>query len=93
MIVIKLLWIILHYSLYTSYTKKYDFPNLAQGVKFPDTSNLTFVMLDEFFPMLPSHKNSFCHYISLFYVSVLGIKEENVLKFDYVKSVDLVDIQ
>lgn len=54
------------------------------GSSFPDTSNLRFVMLDEFFPMLPSHKNSFCHYISVFYTSVLGIKDENVMTFDLV---------
>jgi len=49
---------------------------------FPDTSRLTFVMLDEFFPMVPSHKNSFCHYIQLFYLSPLGIRKENVMSFD-----------
>jgi len=49
---------------------------------FPDTTNLTFVMLDEFFPMLPSHKNSFVHYVNLFYIGPLGIKSENVMSFN-----------
>jgi glucosamine-6-phosphate deaminase len=32
--------------------------------------------------MHPSHRNSFCLYIEKFYTSVMGIKEENILKFD-----------
>ena len=51
--------------------QKYGIPTSAM-VKFPDTTGLTFVMLDEFFPMPSSHKNSFCHYVSVFYTSVLG---------------------
>jgi 6-phosphogluconolactonase/glucosamine-6-phosphate isomerase/deaminase len=51
---------------------------------FPDMSGLTFVMLDEFFPMLPTHRNSFCNYIEMFYTSVMGISPENIHKFDLV---------
>ena len=51
---------------------------------YPDTSALTFVMLDEFFPMLPTHRNSFCNYIKNFYVSILEIPESNVMNFDLV---------
>ena len=50
--------------------------------KFPDFSGLKFVMLDEFFPMLPTHRNSFCKYIKNFYAEPLGIKTENILTFD-----------
>ena len=51
---------------------------------FPNTSGLTFVMLDEFFPMLPTHRNSFCNYIKLFYVSILNISSDNIISFDLV---------
>ena len=51
---------------------------------FPNTSNLKFFMLDEFFPMLPSHRNSFCKYIKAFYCKPLGIREENIHTFDLV---------
>lgn len=52
------------------------------GVPFPETSNLRFVQLDEFFPMHPDHKNSFCHYIRTLYFSLLELKEENILTMD-----------
>ena len=51
---------------------------------FPDTSKLTFVMLDEFFPITIDHRNSFCNYIRNFYVGPLGISPEKVLDFDLV---------
>ncbi len=41
-------------------------------------------MLDEFFPMLPTHRNSFCNYINLFYTTPLDIAKENVYDFDLV---------
>jgi glucosamine-6-phosphate deaminase len=52
---------------------------------FPDTSKLSFVMLDEFFPMLPTHRNSFCHYVGEYYLKILGIPEEHVLDFNLIK--------
>lgn len=52
---------------------------------FPDTSQLKFVMLDEFFPMSTAHRNSFCNYVRNFYLKPLGIKDENVIDFDLVK--------
>lgn len=54
------------------------------GATFPDTSKLWFVMLDEFFPMDTSHRNSFCNYVRNFYVGPLGIPENNVMDFDLV---------
>lgn len=51
---------------------------------FPDTRRLHFVMLDEFFPMLPTHRNSFCNYVRTFYTGPLGIKNENILDFDLI---------
>lgn len=49
-------------------------------------SNLYFQRLDEFFPMLPTHRNSFCNYINLFYTTPLGIRPENVITFDLIGS-------
>lgn len=53
---------------------------------FPETKNLTFVMLDEFFPMLPTHRNSFCNYVRNFYLKTLGIADDKVLDFDLLKN-------
>jgi 6-phosphogluconolactonase/glucosamine-6-phosphate isomerase/deaminase len=53
---------------------------------FPDTSKLRFVMLDEFFPMLPTHRNSFCNYVTTFYTDPLGIKSENILNFNLISN-------
>jgi glucosamine-6-phosphate deaminase len=55
-----------------------------EGTEFPDTTQLRFVMLDEFFPMHSTHRNSFCRYIRTYYVGLLGVKTENVLTFDLV---------
>jgi glucosamine-6-phosphate deaminase len=76
------------------YKKNWDDPKVREEVRsygfveesFPTTNQLTFVMLDEFFPMLPTHRNSFCNYVQHFYISLLGIKEENVMSFDLLKS-------
>lgn len=62
---------------------------LSYGFKYtrtiPDTSNLTFVMLDEFFPMLPTHRNSFCKYIREFYCKILKLRPENINHFDLIE--------
>lgn len=49
---------------------------------FPATNKLTFVMLDEFFPILPTHRNSFCSYIKAYYLPLLEVSPENVMDFD-----------
>jgi 6-phosphogluconolactonase/glucosamine-6-phosphate isomerase/deaminase len=51
---------------------------------FPETKNLKFVMLDEFFPMPSTHRNSFCRYIRNYYVGLLDIASQNILTFDLV---------
>eukprot|EP01068_Selenidium_serpulae_P017796 Selendium_serpulae@DN6408_c1_g1_i4.p1 len=59
---------------------------------FPDTSNLRFVQLDEFFPMPPTHRNSFCNYIRNYYLPLLKIKPENYHSIDlYEKGVVTVE--
>ena len=55
-----------------------------EGTDFPDTTQLRFVMLDEFFPMHSTHRNSFCRYIRTYYLGLLGVQKENVLTFDVV---------
>jgi glucosamine-6-phosphate deaminase len=74
------------------YKKGWDNPDIRAevvsygytGAHFPDTSQLKFVMLDEFFPILPTHRNSFCNYIKSFYISTLNIPNENILTFDLI---------
>lgn len=74
------------------YKKDWDTPQIQDEIKshgypttkFPDTSQLKFVMLDEFFPMLPSHRNSFCNYVRTYYTHPLGISESNILDFDLI---------
>ena len=59
--------------------------------RFPDTSNLKFVQLDEFFPIHPHHKNSFCHYINNLYFPLLDLKPENILSIDLLKDGTLTE--
>ncbi|CEM29934.1 unnamed protein product [Vitrella brassicaformis CCMP3155] len=54
------------------------------GGPFPDTSELTFVQLDEFFPILPSHKNAFTHYVRERYMPLLGIPESRFIHMDLI---------
>lgn len=61
--------------------------------EFPTLSGLNFVMLDEFFPMSPLHRNSFCHYIELFYTSIMGIDSKKVLKFDLIEASVLTETE
>ncbi|RYG67211.1 glucosamine-6-phosphate deaminase, partial [archaeon] len=76
------------------YKNNWSNPKIEEEVKsygfhhasFPDTTQLTFVMLDEFFPMLSTHRNSFCNYIQHFYIRLLDIKPENILNFDLLQS-------
>ena len=46
---------------------------------FPDTTQLKFVQLDEFFPIDPAHENSFYTYVNRYYLPLLGIKPKNAL--------------
>ena len=55
------------------------------SASFPETKGLTFVMLDEFFPIAPDHRNAFCNYISSYYVTPMGIPTERMLTFDLVR--------
>lgn len=49
------------------------------GLKgFPDTSNLKFVQLDEFFPIDTSQENSFTSFIKKYYIDLLDLKKENI---------------
>jgi len=52
---------------------------------FPETKQLRFIQLDEFFPISPTQHNSFLGYIRKYYLSTLGIEEENCLLMDFSK--------
>ena len=52
---------------------------------FPETKQLRFIQLDEFFPISPKQHNSFLGYIRKYYLSTLEIKEENCLLMDFSK--------
>lgn len=54
----------------------------SPGPAFPTTSGLSFVMLDEFFPMPAAHRNAFCNYVSTYYTQPMGIPADRVLHFD-----------
>ncbi len=45
----------------------------------PDFSRLTFVQIDEFYPINPRHHNSFYHYVKKFYIDGFGISPKNAL--------------
>ncbi len=49
---------------------------------FPQTSNLKFVQLDEFYGLPHNHQRSFNHYVKQFYLKHLDIKPENTLLID-----------
>jgi len=53
--------------------------------KFPDTTNLRFVQLDEFFPISCKQHNSFLNYVRKYYITTLELKEENCLLMDFSK--------
>lgn len=50
--------------------------------EFPNTSNLKFVQLDEFFPINPKQENSFKYYIKKYYFPLLNLSEKNILTID-----------
>lgn len=50
--------------------------------EFPSTSELKFVQIDEFYPFDIHHDKSFNHYIDTFYIDLLELKKENVLRID-----------
>ena len=45
----------------------------------PNLSNLTFVQIDEFYPLDPNQHNSFSNYVTKFYLDGFKIPEENAL--------------
>ena len=47
--------------------------------KKPDLSNLTFVQIDEFYPISPEQKNSFNWYVREFYLKGFGMSEEKAV--------------
>jgi glucosamine-6-phosphate deaminase len=76
------------------YKEHWDEPKVARDLKyhginldrFPETKNLKFVQLDEFYPMDTAQKNSFTSYIKTHYLTLLEIPSENVLIMDLCNS-------
>jgi len=59
----------------TEYKDKFGLAN----VKKPDLSELSFVQIDEFYPIRSTQKNSFHHYVKNFYIKDFGLDPANAL--------------
>ena len=72
------------------YKEHWSDPDITQELEkyginnpsFPDTQNLKFVQLDEFYPSDPFHEHSFYNYIHRYYLPLLNLKPENMLLMD-----------
>ncbi len=51
-------------------------------VKRPTTCNLTFVQMDEFYPIDSEQRNSFCHYVREFYIKGFGLDPDRAMLID-----------
>lgn len=78
----------IHYVTHYLYTwdkketqKELDDFGIDTGKK-PDVSEHTFIQIDEFYPMNPSHENSFAYYIKRFYVDKFGFDVSKVIFMD-----------
>ncbi|MDD5065476.1 MAG: glucosamine-6-phosphate deaminase [bacterium] len=48
----------------------------------PDMKSLSFVQIDEFYPILPKQQNSFYYYINKYYISGFGLDKKKALLID-----------
>ncbi len=53
--------------------------NGCGDMKKPETKHLKFVQIDEFYPIDPAQHNSFCNYVTEFYIRNFNLSEENCL--------------
>jgi glucosamine-6-phosphate deaminase len=51
----------------------------VDGSRKPDLSSLHFVQIDEFYPIQPTQKNSFYHYVKKFYIDGFGLDPKKAL--------------
>ncbi|MFC1556509.1 glucosamine-6-phosphate deaminase [candidate division KSB1 bacterium] len=51
----------------------------VDGLKKPGLKNLSFVQIDEFYPIEPLQHNSFYHYVNHFYINGFGLDPEKAL--------------
>ncbi len=51
----------------------------AKNLVKPETKNLRFVQMDEFYPIDPSQHNSFCNYVTEFYIRNFNLSKDNCL--------------
>lgn len=56
--------------------------NGIDPAKVPDIKSLTFVQIDEFYPMNPTQMNSFNHYIQKYYFDEFGLDKKKALMMD-----------
>jgi glucosamine-6-phosphate deaminase len=54
----------------------------VESEKFPETSNLRFVQIDEFFPIDTTRKSSSTYFINKYYVKLFELKKENILTME-----------
>jgi glucosamine-6-phosphate deaminase len=59
---------------FISWTKK-----LLQEKGAPSLHGLTFVQMDDFYPINPNQHNSFCHYVKEYYIKGLGLDPAKAL--------------
>ncbi len=53
-----------------------------EGSKRPDMKSLSFVQIDEFYPMDSQQQNSFNHYVRKYYIDGFGLSHENAMLID-----------
>ncbi|MBI3766151.1 MAG: glucosamine-6-phosphate deaminase, partial [Ignavibacteriales bacterium] len=53
-----------------------------EGSKRPDVKSLSFVQIDEFYPMNAQQHNSFYYYVNEFYIKRFGLVREQALLID-----------
>jgi len=74
----------------TFYLQNWDLPETQQDLQTwgldpsvkPKMDGLTFVQIDEFYPINPTQNNSFHHYIKKFYLRGFGLDAEKALLID-----------
>ena len=59
---------------------------------FPDTSNIKFVQLDEFYPIRPDQHYSFIYYLKKYYFPLLQLQPEHILTFEAFVDYDIEEM-
>jgi len=69
--------------------KEWDTPEMQKEIRSfglqqakPEMNGLTFVQIDEFYPVPPTQENSFYHYVKEFYIKGFGLDPEKAMLID-----------